>query len=158
MQVGVEICLTEKSIREMKIWLVMYGLYLLMNIPFLITLINALSTAPSNNRVFGTIVTCLVATLVVLAGWNLFLLMINVKRANFLDAHVVLDRLLAPTIKVPYSCRRTEFNFATPSWNVPYYQKGVVCSCCGSIFYVSNNLAGADTLIDRLSREPATGV
>lgn len=150
--------LADNAVKEMKIWLAMNGVYLLMIGPLLVVGTRALTAPqPIENRVFGVIVTSLFTLLAIIVLWKSILFAVHVKCARFLDDEVVIERVMAPQVRVPYLSGMKKFVTAVPCWNAPYYQRGTLFFCGALTFYVSDYLPEARLLVDRFLSETQNG-
>jgi hypothetical protein len=119
--------MSDRGIKQVNIQLAMMATFVLMFLPFLMFIISALfSPQPPGNRVFGGFVTCLVALLVLVSGRNLFFFAVHLKSATFLDNEVVVERFLAPEVRVSSLGAVRTIARVVPSWSAPYYQRGVL--------------------------------
>jgi hypothetical protein len=144
--------MSDQDIKLVRVQLAMMGAFVLMFIPFLMSIISALFTPqPLENRAFGVFMSCFLAVLVLLAARYLLFFAVHVKAARLVDSDIVIERLLAFDIHVSRLRNIKTTVLAVPSWKAPYYQRGVLFSSGVSSFFVPDNFPDAIALCDRLT-------
>ncbi len=144
--------MSDQGTRQVKIQLAMMLTFVLMFVPFLIFIVIALfSPQPSGNRVFGAFGLCFVAVLALLSIKYLFFFAVHLRSAKLLDSEVLIERLLAPDVRVSNLSAIRATDRVVPSLVAPGYQRGVFYRAGVSSFFVPDNLPDARLLRDRLT-------
>jgi hypothetical protein len=149
-----ELKMEGKAIAEIRIWLVVSGIYLLMTASMLTSLFAAMThPQPAENRIFGVFATGLFLSISLVVCWMSILFSLHVDRVIFSGDVIELQRMLAPRVTVQNDSDMKKFAFAIPCWGPPHFRRGFLFISGKAIFYVSDYLTGADSLIKRLSTE-----
>lgn len=100
-----------------------------------------------DNLAIKIFVLCYAALAILMSSWFLFLFAVHVKSAKFLDDVIVIDRFLAPEVRMPYFSMVKKIATAVPSLKEPSYQRGILFISGMSSFYVPDNLPDARRLV-----------
>ena len=155
MSPSLELRMNDQDIKQVKMNVIVWSILLVGHIIMMVDAVSQLGflgivLRHPDNLAIKVIVMCYAALAILMSSWFLILFAVHVKSAKFLDDVLVIDRFLAPGVRVPYFSMGRKISTAVPSLKEPSYQRGALFISGMSSFFVPDNLQDAHRLVAHL--------